>query len=556
MTDNSLHFSISDADSTIEPFHYSSGTLGLSKLIKRTESEKSNENILDSQNLTKQDINKEQPKFTTIQSFNQNNDLNSQNDKRFTHVFICIHKIQIKKDYDSKIQPLFARIKINPKIPEIKTQETICIINNYEPKASYAIDISTIPEFDLNEAKPTIEIYRKVNKKSELIGKSLLPLKNTEKQIVNNKILTFFYRNTRVKLNGAPRKLCVGHIHLTLGTGFFEHISYFNPSFTNQNDIPVNLNSNNYNNNLANMNNYNDFKREEEEDEESHKRRHRHHHRRKRKNMNWQKYAMAYGWQPPTHVDKNWKDKAMRKGWIPPQSQIFSSIGVNCKKEDIVPRVTISTQYEPVILSDICTKDTHKLSDTGSTNTDNNSDDELDDLILLLNSKAQKKGQKKDSLLSLESPSTVFHRYFPMLTITPIYHLLDIENYPNDLIEDSDYSDLLDQNVHDLIQKTLNTSEKPKLANTSIPKISESNQRNDTGSNTDHQDKITPLPDSLVNLMEIHHILSESDSCDESSDYDLDESSSCSFNASSDCPIDNICKMYPDLKRLLDIAKK
>lgn len=368
-----------------------------------------------------------------LSSKNQNEQLS--NNQFFTHLFICIHRYE--QLYKCQMQTLFARIRIHPKISIIQTNNSMCVTNQVIFNCSYALDFRSVANFRPEDYTPVIELYRRISNKAELVGMSMLPLKVMSTEIDNQKPLTYFYHNSIVPTTDIMTGGFVGNLLVSLGTGFIEHQDLFNPNLRAMR--PQNIIDNN------------DHNKEENIERNKSKHSHRKHHHKKKANK-WQKIATAAGWKPKDFVSNEWKSKAIKKGWIPPEKQMKSSIAIECKKDDVITKETVSTQYEPVLIPVI---NHQEFNDSSS-----ESKSEIDDIINLLNptrKKAKKHDESSSSDLSLMSPTTVFEKVCPVLSITPVINLLNVSGDSDSFLSEStDLSDslstinldhLLDQNI-------------------------------------------------------------------------------------------------------------
>ncbi|OHT11815.1 hypothetical protein TRFO_18601 [Tritrichomonas foetus] len=534
MFDNSLHFTLSDADSTMTPFHYSSGTFGNAKTSTIEEKPQKSK--------------KKAPSNKTTQLSSSSSglikpvyDQKDEDDSLFTHVFVCIHRFE--KLYKCQMQTLFARIRINPNISIIQTQNAMCVTDTLDLNSSYSLDFRNVPEFSYGDFTPVVELYRRIPKRSELVGLSLLPLKEIETVSIENKMLTYFYHNSRAPLTDIATGGLVGTLVISLGFGFENHQPLFDPYYSIKSSTPpAKLGDHE---NYGNKNENENEEEEEEGRERSHRHR-RHRHSKKKKNRNWQNYAIAFGWQPPTYVDSNWKSKALKKGWVPPEAQILSSIGINVKKEDIVPRENVETQYDPVLHDIVIPVE----KDESSTSNADDYDSDLDNLILLLNSKAKKNKRNNannlnnSSSLSLESPSTIFQRQFPKLSITPVLELLNVES--EEIFDELDSSEEMIQSINEILHKTAAIGSN---RNYVAPDLDPDMNYRKSNKNA----VIAPLPSKLLD-MNLNNLLSESDD-DSSNSYNNSFDDSSSFGTNSEEAWKNVCRIDPEMKRLLDIAK-
>lgn len=446
MNDYSFDLNFSDSDSTKKLFNASSQSATKSK-----KKEKNTKNSYSSQNSSNFSQTPETPAFS--------------------HVFICIHRYE--KLFKCQMQTLFARIRFHPKISIIQTINAMCISNSIELNCSYALDLSSIPPFRNEDFTPVVELFRRIPKHSELVGVSLLPLKENEKVKIQKKYLTYFYHNSRAPVKDIMTDSIVGNLVVSIAFGFPEHKSLFDPNhFYSQDTQNIKINPTNNQienedeNSDVNENNESEKSKSKNETRRHHGHHHRHHH--KKKSNNWQKMATAAGWKPSTFVGSDWKEKAVKRGWIPPEKQLKSSIAINCQKDDIVQKESISTQYDPVLLTEFENKNASNSSLSSSTN-GNDSNDELEDIINILNPKSKKNKRKNNlesdsSQLTLTSPSTIFQREFPKLCMTPVIQLLSVDEEPDRLLsESSDESDiLLNDNVNDIINNVLNCKSESK----------------------------------------------------------------------------------------------
>lgn len=461
---------------------------------------------------------------------------------KFSHVFITIYKYE--RLFKCQMQTLFAHIRFHPKVSIIQTNNSMCTSNSLELNCSYSLDFSSIPPFSYQDFTPVVELYRRIPNHSELVGISLLPLKEIEQIQIQKKNLTYFYHNSRVPVKDIMAGNIVGTLVISIAFGFPEHQSLFDPNFYYSQNMPsINVNPNSAKVGTNNEEEENEEDANEKETNSTRNRRNRHHHHRhhkhKKKSNQWQKMAAAAGWNPPNFVSSEWKKKAISRGWIPPEKQLKSSIAINCKKEDIITKESISTQYDPVILADIENKN-FTNSSTFSEENQNESYDDLDDIIHILNPKSKKKRKGKDSesdssQLILTSPSTIFQKVFPKLCLTPVMELLDVDAESDQLSTDStDESDaVLNNNVNDIINNVLNCQKNSKI----FPqkKVDDDHSTQKKNKNKFNDDVYDISSDILNNI--------------EKSDTDTSSSGSSSTANVKKC----LGKMDDDVKKILDI---
>lgn len=518
MLNDSFDLNFSDSGSTKKLFN----TSNESSKIKNKGKSKSSDNSY-SQN-------------SNYSQTSQNSNSQNQKKPKFSHVFITIYKYE--RLFKCQMQTLFSRIRFHPKISIIQTNNSICISNQVDFNCSYALDFSSIPPFSYQDFTPVIELYRRISNRSELVGISLLPLKEIERVSIQKKILTYFYHNSRVPVKDIMTGSIVGTLVVSIGFGFPDHQTLFDPnfysSFQNQPSVKINPTTNQ----IESENDENENEECIQSETIPKKNRHKHHHHRhqKKKSNQWQKLATAAGWKPPEFVGSEWKTKAIKRGWIPPEKQVKSSIAINCKKEDIVTKESVSTQYDPIILAEIENEKNFTFSSTFSDENQNNSDDELKDIIDFLNPKKKKKNSDSDSSqLILTSPSTIFQKELPKLGLTPVMLLLDVEaesdNLSTDSTDDSDTA--LHKNVNELIDNVLNCS-----------KTCPINQ------------KVMKNDDSLLKKNK-NDLNDDSDVYDVSSDVSNIKHANATDSSSGSSSASNVkkclCKMDDSIKKILDI---
>lgn len=527
MLDDSFNLNFSDSESTKKLFNTTNDSIPKHKNKEKNK----NDNDSYSQNSS---------------NYSQTSQKSQSHNQKFSHVFITIYKFE--KLFKCQMQTLFARIRFHPKISIIQTNNSMCISNILELNCSYALDFRSIPPFGYQDFTPVVELYRRIPKHSELIGVSLLPLKEIEHIKIQKKNLTYFYHNSRVPVKDIMTGSMVGTLVISIAFGFQEHQSLFDPNiYSTQNQQNIKINPTNNQIEIENDENDNEEDSNRSEVVENKKNRnhrhHHHHHRHKKKTNQWQKVAAAAGWKPPDFVSSEWKTKAIKRGWIPPEKQLKSSIAINCKKDDIVTKESISTQYDPVLLAEIDNKN-HTNSSTFSEENQNQSDDELEDIINILNPKSNKKRKRKNNLesdssqLILTSPSTIFQKEFPKLCLTPVMQLLTVDAESDQILsESSDDSDiLLNNNVNDIINNVLNCQK-----NSTIKKTASITSSDD---DTNHYISIKK---KKINS-EVYEVSSEIFNDKESSETESSSTSSSAANVKK-C----LGRMDDDVKKILDI---
>jgi hypothetical protein len=289
---------------------------------------------------------------------------------RFSHVFIKIAKaIKLIK---CESQSLFLLIRIRGSIPPFQTPNSWCSSGAAEFNFGYALDFTGIPPFKLSDFTPVIEVHRKLHRRSELVGISLLPMTVRDVEMHSRQPITFIYRDTEVSVTDCASQNVLGTLIVTLAFGFPCH----RPLFQSQAPIPGPIP---------------EPKAESVAPVAEIK------HRKKRKRTQWRKIAIAMGWNQPGFVADDWRLKAKKNGWIPPGQVIYSSVHVSCNIDDLVTLKDASTQTERVIV-EFSERSNSCLLESGS-------DHQLDDLIGILN---QRKTRTQD--MTIMPSKCIFER--------------------------------------------------------------------------------------------------------------------------------------------------
>ena len=300
----------------------------------------------------------------------------------FKNVFIKI--ASLNGLVGCQLQQIFMVIRVKKGVPVIKTTNYWCAGEVIDVDCGYSLDFSMVPEFELREFTPVIEVHRKNQKRADLIGLCLLPLRVMSIEVSKGKDVTFFYRNSVVPLRNLQNGGTVGTITLTIAFGFPEHASLFESTYRLTQEREENLAAA-----AQQQHQLEEIKRR--------KRKERRRQQRKRaRETRWQKMAIAMGWKPPGFVADGWKKKARKQGWNPPRQIVYSSIQVSCNWFDVAPRTeaSVQTQFVPhqpqELLQDVLEEIPSSIPE--------DDDEDLMNLIGLLN-KNNKKQPKREYVL-------------------------------------------------------------------------------------------------------------------------------------------------------------
>ena len=303
----------------------------------------------------------------------------------FSHVFIKVASLTGLVGCDS--QSVFMVIRVKKEVPVIKTTNFWCAGEVIDVDCGYSLDFTQVPEFELSEFTPVIEVHRRDSKRAEFVGLCLLPLRVMSIELYKGKDMTFFYKNSVIPLRSLENGGTVGFVTVTVAFGFPEQAKMFESAYEIQKERDEN----------------NSAMIQQQQTIEEEKRRIRRERRRlkkrKQRESRWQKIAIAMGWKPPEYVGDGWKKKAKKQGWNPPRNVVYSSIQIGCDWFDVAPRTEASVQTQFVR-----TQHHQEIEDVldpepSSGSIPEDEDEDLMNLIGLLNKNNKKKKNQKEYVL-------------------------------------------------------------------------------------------------------------------------------------------------------------
>ena len=366
----------------------------------------------------------------------------------FKRFYICITKGENFKG--CSMSSLFLKIRIHPLIPIIETPTVWCVESDLEFRCGYSLDFNNFLNIDLQSVQPTIELHKRINKKTELLGLSIIPLNVFKKVECYGFPLTFLYHNSNIEIKSFLNNEICGNLLLTIALGFPEHQKIFDPNTNYDFFVPNSekdeedkkINNKELKDNslirksIKNIKNSKNIKKKiiieeediEEEEEELIT-------RRKKKKSNNKKnipkksqknikketdlfyglplqladLAVRSGFKPPNYSDFDWKSKAKKKGWRPPEDKIFSSIGINCTFEDLEIYKEINIQTEDQLISiqnsikSIIKNEEIQNNEYEEEEEEKFEDDKVNNLLKLLNNKNNQNHIIEDVFLSNSS---------------------------------------------------------------------------------------------------------------------------------------------------------